>query len=499
MITAGAAAALLYWYKRRKPPPGAVLTEALLDAQECEVLETLLRDMLADGASLPGKTFSPVNSASFKERNQSRATLQFGVYVDKNRVQNTRVASLPPALVRLARKLKKRGIVADAPDACCVNFYEAGQWLPDHVDSRKFGRPIVTVSLGSRQAIVFRRGGFLTRRLSLPVGSALRLDGEAANCWTHSIPPASAPRVSLTFRRLTSATREQFMKESKRNAERREAKKILKQKQRNKPPKPSVRSERRPEPAPISCTPTVKTPDVELEHVRKVYDAIAPQWHGTRYKAWPKVATFCLMHCGPGSIVADVGCGNGKMADATCRRGACVLACDTSDALISIAHDAHADKNYDGLVADGVRVPYRSRCCDVALNIAVLHHLSTTERRLQCIRETLRILKPGGRALFYAWAREQQDGAANRSGHRFDAPDVLVPFHLREHGPHYNKATARACPQHAIRDERKNATVLKRYCHVFEEGELSTLVASLARVDDAYYDEGNWAVACTKL
>ena len=59
-------------------------------------------------------------------------------------------------------------------------------------------------------------------------------------------------------------------------------------------------------------------------------------------------------------------------------------------------------------MADGVRLPYRSSAFDVALNIAVLHHLSTAERRLQCIRETLRILKPGGRALFYAWAKEQK-------------------------------------------------------------------------------------------
>ena len=113
--------------------------------------------------------------------------------------------------------------------------------------------------------------------------------------------------------------------------------------------------------------------------------------------------------------------------------------------------------------------------------------------------ESARILKPGGRALFYAWAKEQKDGAENRSGHQFDASDVLVPFHLREHGPHYDRETARACPAHAVRDERKNATVLKRYCHVFAEGELRGLVSKEARVDECYYDEGNWAVACTKL
>ena len=96
--------------------------------------------------------------------------------------------------------------------------------------------------------------------------------------------------------------------------ERRDAKKELKRKQRNKPPKPSVRAERRPEAASLTRGDGAKTPQVEIEHVRGVYNAIAPQWHGTRYKAWPRVAKFCLMNCGKGTLVADVGCGNGKMA-----------------------------------------------------------------------------------------------------------------------------------------------------------------------------------------
>ena len=82
-IAAGAAAAaLLYWYRRRQPPEGATLLEAVLDEEECKTLETLLRDLLKNGASLPGKTYSPVTHPNFVKRNQSRETLQFGAYVD---------------------------------------------------------------------------------------------------------------------------------------------------------------------------------------------------------------------------------------------------------------------------------------------------------------------------------------------------------------------------------------------------------------------------------
>ena len=59
------------------------------------------------------------------------------------------------------------------------------------------------------------------------------------------------------------------------------------------------------------------------------------------------------------------------------RRGACAAACDTSDALIDIAHKAHEDKRYECLVADGVRLPYRSNAFDVATpNAVATHHPS---------------------------------------------------------------------------------------------------------------------------
>jgi len=50
---------------------------------------------------------------------------------------------------------------------------------------------------------------------------------------------------------------------------------------------------------------------MEKEHVYEVYEKIAPHFSNTRYKPWPKVEEF-MNSLPPGSIVADVGCGNGK-------------------------------------------------------------------------------------------------------------------------------------------------------------------------------------------
>ena len=84
-------------------------------------------------------------------------------------------------------------------------------------------------------------------------------------------------------------------------------------------------------------------------------------------------------------------------------------------------------------------------CFDAALSIAVLHHLSTDARRKLLVEQTMRVLRVGGEALFYAWALEQEEAPpgdltvgdaagerhAGRSGHRFEGKDVLVPFHFR--------------------------------------------------------------------
>jgi ubiquinone/menaquinone biosynthesis C-methylase UbiE len=53
---------------------------------------------------------------------------------------------------------------------------------------------------------------------------------------------------------------------------------------------------------------------------------------------------------------------------------------------------------------------FRSNSYDACLSIAVLHHISTVQRRKMLIAECLRVIKVGGKALFYAWAQDQTGG-----------------------------------------------------------------------------------------
>ncbi|NXK22244.1 ALKB8 protein, partial [Arenaria interpres] len=80
------------------------------------------------------------------------------------------------------------------------------------------------------------------------------------------------------------------------------------------------------------------------------------------------------------------------------------VGCDRSKNLVDIC----GEKNFKAFVCDALSVPVRSGSCDACISIAVIHHFSTAERRLATIRELARLLRPGGTALIYVWAMEQE-------------------------------------------------------------------------------------------
>lgn len=74
------------------------------------------------------------------------------------------------------------------------------------------------------------------------------------------------------------------------------------------------------------------TPNTESKHVHDVYDAIATQWHHTRGKRgvlWPG-ATHFLERLPRGSVVADIGCGDGKYFSAITAASSYVIGMDIS-------------------------------------------------------------------------------------------------------------------------------------------------------------------------
>uniref|UniRef100_A0A8C3G2D5 tRNA methyltransferase 9B n=1 Tax=Cyclopterus lumpus TaxID=8103 RepID=A0A8C3G2D5_CYCLU len=157
---------------------------------------------------------------------------------------------------------------------------------------------------------------------------------------------------------------------------------------------------------------------LERDHVHSVYNKIAPYFNDSRYKAWPKVRQF-LLDLQPGSIVADIGgllqltvlslagCGNGKYLH-------------INKEVFNQGHEVQ--------MCDGLHLPYRDGCFDAVLSIAVIHHLSTKERRIRAIKEMARTLQVGGHIMIYVWAMEQKR-------RKFEKQDIFVPWNPNPHSP----------------------------------------------------------------
>nr|XP_005286672.1 probable tRNA methyltransferase 9B isoform X1 [Chrysemys picta bellii]XP_042698732.1 probable tRNA methyltransferase 9B isoform X1 [Chrysemys picta bellii]XP_042698733.1 probable tRNA methyltransferase 9B isoform X1 [Chrysemys picta bellii]XP_042698734.1 probable tRNA methyltransferase 9B isoform X1 [Chrysemys picta bellii]XP_042698735.1 probable tRNA methyltransferase 9B isoform X1 [Chrysemys picta bellii] len=153
---------------------------------------------------------------------------------------------------------------------------------------------------------------------------------------------------------------------------------------------------------------------LEKDHVHSVYEKIAPHFHDARYKAWPKVQQF-LADQETGSLIADIGCGNGKYLHINSQTYK--VGCDYCFPLVESArNDGH-----EVMVCHSLCLPYRNECFDAVLSIAVIHHFSTKERRVRAIKEMARTLRVGGQMMIYVWAMEQKR-------RKFEKQDVFVPW-----------------------------------------------------------------------
>lgn len=188
----------------------------------------------------------------------------------------------------------------------------------------------------------------------------------------------------------------------------------------------------------------------------------------------------------PGSIGVDIGCGNGKYL--AVNSDVFIVGSDRSTNLTAIAR---THRRHEAVVADALAVPHRPGTLDFAISIAVIHHLSTPERRIEAVREVLETLRSpaggnqGGKALIYVWALEQK--SSRRGWDEGDDQDVMVPWVMR------GKKERGA--ENAAEDK-----TFHRYYHLYRKGELeSDIEAAGGTILEAGYEKDNWwAIASRK-
>ncbi|KAH8037328.1 hypothetical protein HPB51_009883 [Rhipicephalus microplus] len=235
-----------------------------------------------------------------------------------------------------------------------------------------------------------------------------------------------------------------------------------------------------------------------------VYENIAEQFSDTRYKQWPRVAEF-LDSLEQGSLLLDAGCGNGKYL--THHSKLVKLGFDRSQGLCNICRQ----RGLEVLQADTLQIPFRNGVFEACISIAVIHHLSTVERRQAAVHEILRVLRRGGRALVYVWALEQNNPSGDEKNspskylnpNKAAAVDCGEPVEAPESASlpvHCNRTQFQARDMLVPWHSKSTQETHYRYYHLFQQGELRELLESVAPgcVQTEYHDQGNWCAVIVK-
>jgi ubiquinone/menaquinone biosynthesis C-methylase UbiE len=171
------------------------------------------------------------------------------------------------------------------------------------------------------------------------------------------------------------------------------------------------------------------TPDDALCVGPEIYRRYASPAADTPY---PLEFAFHLLGDVRGKRVVDFGCGSGVNTALLANRGAHVWGIDISQDLLRLARRrmvvsgcAHEATFIAGSAHD---MPFPDSSIDVVFGMGILHHLDLDLVAL----ELLRVLKPGGCAIF-------QEPVRNSAVIRFLRP--LVPYHAPDVSPHERPLT----------------------------------------------------------
>eukprot|EP01127_Copromyxa_protea_P019331 TRINITY_DN623_c0_g2_i1.p1 TRINITY_DN623_c0_g2~~TRINITY_DN623_c0_g2_i1.p1 ORF type:complete len:593 (-),score=135.34 TRINITY_DN623_c0_g2_i1:13-1680(-) len=401
-------------------------------------------------------------------------------YVKNTVDRDSKNDNFPPIFQQIREKMKSLDFLPFQPDQITVNVYEPGAGIPQHVETHSaFEDGLVSLSLASQVVMDLKHPDGTIANVPLPPRSILVLTGESRFLWSHGINARKTDtignsiierkkRISLTFRKVRDVEHCSCQYQAQCNSWLSEFK--------------------------GSQQDNTK---IEDHYVKEVYNSIAPHFSDTRHRPWPKIEAF-LKSQPFGSLVCDVGCGNGKylgVAD-----NVYTIGNDQSVQLLKIAHE----RGHQVAVCNNLYLPFRSSSFDVVISIAVVHHFSTKEHRVQALTELVRILKPGGKLLVYVWAMEQE----NKS---FGQQDVLVPWNMEKkyveqileqsEGETKEKIQALISQTPEVTKQNKEYVVFQRYYHVFRKGELTTLLKKVEGIEigPEIFDHANWTVECTKL
>lgn len=197
----------------------------------------------------------------------------------------------------------------------------------------------------------------------------------------------------------------------------------------------------------------------DAERAAETFDSIAEHFDKTRNRPWEPVVEFIEDIEDTSGRLLDLGCGNGRHIETASNRGLEVIGLDASKNLLDISKRKIPEAHF--IRGDIKRIPFSDGSFDDVIYIAAIHHLR--DGRIGSLEEVKRVLKPEGRVLVSAWARE-----LDRWDLEEGEKDILVPWH------------------------KEDGTVIDRYYHLYTLKELEDDVEkSGLNVIEAFRDRGN--------
>ena len=155
---------------------------------------------------------------------------------------------------------------------------------------------------------------------------------------------------------------------------------------------------------------------------QKFYSEFASAFSETRSSVQTRLGRI-VAYIGDAGKVLDIGCGNGRLAERLEREGKRVhyIGVDASPQLITIAsarktqlRTVAADFFVGDITQSSWSLPFADASFDIAIALAVLHHIPGFDLRVAVLRDIHALLKPGARLILTNWAFDRNERQRKR-------------------------------------------------------------------------------------
>ncbi|MFH1656787.1 MAG: methyltransferase domain-containing protein [Candidatus Nealsonbacteria bacterium] len=138
-----------------------------------------------------------------------------------------------------------------------------------------------------------------------------------------------------------------------------------------------------------------------VDKTKNDYNLISNDFSRTRGNIWEEIRFLFDDYLKKGDNVLDLGSGNGRYYNLIKENNASYIGIDNSEKLIQIAKNKYPEADFR--VVDALNLPFADNSFDKIYSIAVLHHIPSTEFRIQFLKQAQRVLKENGLMIITVW------------------------------------------------------------------------------------------------